>query len=160
MWHAVGMPNPTIATIGYEGRAQHDVIELLVAATVDLLVDVRIRAQSRKPGLSKSSLAAGLAGAGIEYLHLRDLGTPLDIRAEFRAGATADARERYRGYLHQDPAAGVAFERLAELAALRRVAILCFEHDPRVCHRQVVVEELAAQHGVVAEHLGAPSVAR
>lgn len=149
----------TMATIGYEGRAQHDVIGLLVDAGVELLVDVRIRAQSRKPGLSKSSLAAGLADAGIRYEHLRALGTPLDIRADFRAGETAAARERYRDYLLGDEQAMQELERLAELVEGQRVAILCFEHDPRVCHRMVVAEELRRLHGIDAEHLGAPTVA-
>lgn len=148
----------TLATIGYEGRAQHDVIGLLVDAGVELLVDVRIRAQSRKPGLSKSSLAAGLAEAGIDYTHLRDLGTPLEIRAEYRAG-DAHAKDHYRSYLLEDDAAQLALAELARLAQERRVAILCFEHDPRVCHRMVVSQELARVYGVEVEHLGAPAVA-
>lgn len=150
----------TLWTIGYEGRAQHDVLQLLSEAHIELLVDVRIRAQSRKPGLSKSSLTAGLAEAGIEYLHLRALGTPLDIRAEFRAGNTDVGREAYRTYLLGDPEAVHQLEQLAALAGTRRVAILCFEHDPRVCHRMVVAEELERVHGITAEHLGVPSTAR
>jgi uncharacterized protein (DUF488 family) len=149
----------SIATIGYEGRAQHDLIELLVEADITLLVDVRIRAQSRKPGFSKSTLAAGLAAVEIGYEHLRALGTPLDIKAEFKAGNTAEARERYREYLLGDPAAHVELETLAELCARERVAILCFEHDPRVCHRAVVAEELLRLHGVSTVHLGVPAVA-
>jgi uncharacterized protein (DUF488 family) len=149
----------SIATIGYEGRAQHDLIELLVDAGITLLVDVRIRAQSRKPGFSKSTLAAGLAAVEIGYEHLRGLGTPLDIRAEFRAGNTEHARERYRAYLHGDPEARIELETLAELCERERVAILCFEHDPRVCHRAVVAEELLRDHGISTIHLGAPVVA-
>lgn len=153
------MARTSIATIGYEGRAQHDVIELLVDAGVTLLVDVRIRAQSRKPGLSKSSLAAGLAAVEIGYEHLRALGTPVDIRAEFRAGNVEEARGLYREYLLGDPEAQRELELLAELVQRERVAILCFEHDPRVCHRMVVLEELQRLYGIRAEHLGAPSVA-
>lgn len=149
-----------IDTIGYEGRAQHDVIELLVDAGVSLLVDVRIRAQSRKPGLSKSSLAAGLAAVEIGYEHLRALGTPLDIRAEFRAGNLAEARGLYREYLLGDPEAHMELETLAQLVDREQVAILCFEHDPRVCHRMVIVEELRRLHGIEARHLGVPAVAR
>lgn len=149
----------SIATIGYEGRAQHDLIELLVAADITLLVDVRIRAQSRKPGFSRSTLAAGLAAVEIGYEHLRALGTPLDIRAEFRAGNTDHARDRYREYLLGDPDAHVELETLAELCERERVAILCFEHDPRVCHRAVVAEELLRLHGISTVHLGVPTVA-
>ncbi len=152
----------SLATIGYEGRAQHDLLTLLTDADVKLLVDVRIRAQSRKPGFSKSTLAAGLGDVGIGYEHLRALGTPIDIRDRFRAGAVEEGRELYRAYLTGDPQAAAELERLAsmiESAGDDDVAILCFEHDPRHCHRMVICEELAAAHGVTAHHLGAPSVA-
>ncbi len=142
-----------LATIGYEGAAAHAVVSTLADAGIELLVDVRIRAQSRKPGLSKSSLAAELARAGIDYEHLRDLGTPLEIRAEFRAGNLDDGRARYRDYLRGDDAAQVALDRLAELASARSTAILCFERDERTCHRLVVCEELARTHALDVTHL-------
>ena len=151
------MTKAHLDTVGYEGRAQHDVFTLLTDAGVDRLVDVRIRAQSRKPGFSKTALAAGLREIGIEYEHLRDLGTPLDIRARFRAKETAEAREEYREYLRTDVAAQLAFERLATLVEAEQVAILCFEHDHRTCHRLVIAEELQARHGVAAVHLGSPA---
>ena len=146
-------------TIGYEGRAQHDVLKLLVDARIELLVDVRIRSQSRKPGLSKTSLAAGLAEAGIEYVHLRDLGTPLPIRAEFRANNLARAREDYLDYLRTDDDAQAQLATLLELAQSKRTSILCFEHDPKTCHRRVIAEELARTADVTTTDLGAPTVA-
>jgi uncharacterized protein (DUF488 family) len=151
-----------IATIGYEGRAQHDVLKLLVDAGVQTLIDVRIRAQSRKPGFSKSTLAAGLGEVGIGYEHLRALGTPIDIRDRFRSGAVEEGRERYREYLTGDPEAAAELERLTSMVEAKPdggIAILCFEHDPRHCHRMVICEELAAARGIEADHLGAPSVA-
>ncbi|MCW2971736.1 MAG: hypothetical protein JWN72_9 [Thermoleophilia bacterium] len=160
-------PAPQLDTIGYEGRAQHDLLRILTDAAIDRLVDVRIRAQSRKPGFSKSTLTAGLAEVGIAYTHLRDLGTPLDIRAKFResmkvrsgglGGALLqEAREEYRAYLTGDPEARLALEHLAELVGREHVAILCFEHDHRGCHRAVIAEELVARHGVTVEHLASP----
>lgn len=146
-------PSLQLATIGYEGAAAHAVVSALADADVELLVDVRIRAQSRKPGLSKSSLAAELGRAGIDYQHLRDLGTPLDIRAEFRAGNLDEGRDRYRSYLRSDDAAQLALERLAELAASQSTAILCFERDERTCHRMVVCEELSATYDLDVRHL-------
>lgn len=142
-----------LATIGYEGAAAHMVVSALVDAGIDLLVDVRIRAQSRKPGLSKTALAAELARGGIDYEHLRDLGTPLEIRAEFRAGNLDEGRDRYREYLRSDPAAQAALEQLARRAAERSTAILCFERDERTCHRLVVCEELGATHDLRVTHL-------
>ncbi|MBC7645042.1 MAG: DUF488 domain-containing protein [Thermoleophilia bacterium] len=134
----------TIYTIGYEGRAQHDVLRLLVEAGVEVLVDVRIRPQSRKPGLSKTSLGLACEAAGIEYLHRRALGTPLEVRADFRAGNLERGREDYRTYLLDD--ARQDLEWLAVIAGRQRTAILCFEFQPRDCHRRVIAEELAACH--------------
>ena len=73
-------------TIGYQNARQADVIERLEQAGVQLLIDVRALAGSRKPGFSKSNLAASLAEHGIGYRHLRALGTPPDGRAAARAG--------------------------------------------------------------------------
>jgi uncharacterized protein (DUF488 family) len=156
--HGIEMTT-TLFTVGYEGRAQHDVLRLLTQEAIELLVDVRIRAQSRKPGFSKSTLAAGLGAAGIDYLHLRALGTPLEIRAEFRAHNTQVAREAYRQYLIGDPEASDQLEQLASLARARPTAILCFEHDPRACHRMVIAEELEQRHGIGVRHLGVPETA-
>lgn len=147
------MDDLRLTTIGYEGAAVHAVVAALAAAGIEVLVDVRIRAQSRKPGLSKSSLAAELARAGIEYEHLRDLGTPLDIRGEFRAGNLDEGRARYREYLLEDLDARAALTRLIAMAQERPTAILCFERDERTCHRLVICEELARSHDLHVEHL-------
>lgn len=135
----------TLFTIGYEGRAQHDVLRLLVDAGVNLLVDVRIRPQSRKPGLSKTALARALGEQGIAYEHRRELGTPLEIRAEFRARNLDVGRAAYRRHLLGD--AMDELEWLARAAAVRPTAILCFELQAPECHRRVIAEELMQRHG-------------
>ncbi len=61
---------------------------LLAAGTV-LLIDVRAVAASRRAGFSKRVLAAGLAEAGIGYLHLQPLGTPKPGRDAVRRGDIA-----------------------------------------------------------------------
>src|SRR5690606_32345552 len=66
----------TLFTIGYEQTPAHSVLNELQRAGVRLLVDVRAVASSRRPGFSKTQLAAGLDARGIAYLHLRSLGTP------------------------------------------------------------------------------------
>jgi uncharacterized protein (DUF488 family) len=131
---------PRLWTIGYEGRAQHDVITLLDEAGVELLVDVRFRPQSRKPGLSRTALSAALQDAGIAYDHRRDLGTPPPIRSEFKAGNLEAARASYREWLLAT--AAVHLEQLAVDLQDRRTALLCFELDPRRCHRRVIAEQL------------------
>src|SRR6202046_993394 len=68
-------------TIGYEQTPAKSVLDELERAGVKLLVDVRAVASSRRPGFSKTQLAAGLDARGISYVHLRGLGTPKDGRS-------------------------------------------------------------------------------
>ena len=75
-----------VFTIGYQESNPEAVIGTLAAAGVALLIDVRAVAASRRPGFSKRRLAAGVATVGIDYLHLRGLGTPPDGRLAARTG--------------------------------------------------------------------------
>jgi hypothetical protein len=54
-----------LLTVGYEGSTIDAVARELLAARVDLLIDVRALAFSRKPGFSKRQLAAALDERGI-----------------------------------------------------------------------------------------------
>ena len=61
-------------------------IDRLRTAGVRVLADVRAVAASRRAGFSKTVLGSSLAEAGIEYVHLRDLGTPKAGRDAARKG--------------------------------------------------------------------------
>ena len=90
---------PAVFTIGYQESNPEAVIGTLAAAGVSLLVDVRAVAASRRPGFSKRQLAAGVATVGIDYLHLRGLGTPPDGRLAARTGRYADMRRIFEAHL-------------------------------------------------------------
>lgn len=77
---------PNIFTIGYEHATVAGFQDALSDAKINLLVDIRAVASSRRPGFAKTALAANSNVVGAEYLHLRALGTPADGRAEARAG--------------------------------------------------------------------------
>lgn len=78
-------PRP-LFTIGYEQAGPAAVLNELKRAKVNLLVDTRAVAASRRPGFSKRQLAASLDEAGIGYIHLQKLGTPAEGRAAARSG--------------------------------------------------------------------------
>ena len=132
-----------IATIGYEGASVPRFLDALREARLELLVDVRAVASSRRPGFAKTALAANLASVGIDYLHLRALGTPADGRAAARAGRTAEMHRIFREQLATDEAQA----QLAQVAELvrggRKVCLLCFEADAAHCHRAIVADALA-----------------
>ncbi|HEU4697652.1 MAG TPA: DUF488 domain-containing protein [Gemmatimonadales bacterium] len=143
----------TLATIGYQGTTVQRVVETLRDAGVALLVDVRAVASSRKPGFSKNQLAANLETGGIDYVHLRDLGTPAAGRAAAHAGRFEEMRRIYLGQL-ATPAAEEEMETLAGIVLSgTRACLLCFEADPAHCHRTILAETLAARLPLAIENL-------
>ena len=84
-----------IFTIGYEGSTQDEFIAALQQAGVERIIDVRAVPLSRKPGFSKNVLAAGLSEAGIDYVHLKALGTPPAGREAARKGDEAGLERIY-----------------------------------------------------------------
>jgi uncharacterized protein (DUF488 family) len=132
----------TIATIGYEDATVPRLLDALTAAGVDLLVDVRAVASSRRPGFAKTKLSENVGSVGIEYLHLRGLGTPAEGRAAARAGRHDELRRIFLEHMTTLEAQ----EQLHALADLvrsgRRVCLLCLEADPTHCHRTMVAKAL------------------
>jgi uncharacterized protein (DUF488 family) len=131
-----------IFTIGYEGATQPELIAALQAAGVRRLIDVRAVPLSRKPGFSKNILANGLAEAGIDYVHLKALGTPPAGREAARKGRHEELKRIYAAQLDL-PEAIVAAEQMRELAAETPSALLCFERDPAGCHRSLLLASVA-----------------
>jgi uncharacterized protein (DUF488 family) len=143
----------SLATIGYQGATPESFLRALAGARVELLVDIRAVASSRRPGFSKTKLAANVAQAGIDYLHLRALGTPADGRAAARAGRHAEMRKIFLAHMSEDEAQD-ALEDLAQIVRSgRRVCLLCFEADPAHCHRNIVASMLGETMPLEIEHL-------
>ena len=139
-----------IFTIGYEAATVPDFIAALQSAHVKRVIDVRALPLSRRPGFSKSPLWAALAEAGIDYVHLKALGTPPDGRAAARAGRHAELERIYAGQLEL-PEAIAAGAQMLELAAECPSALLCFEREPAHCHRTLLLRAIAP--GSKAVHL-------
>jgi uncharacterized protein (DUF488 family) len=134
----------TVWTIGYEKLLPQALMAELEAAGVQRVIDVRFRPQSRRPGMSKTRLAAMLAERGIAYEHRRALGTPADLRVLFRAGRLQEAAAAYRR--HVEATAPDELDALAvELDGAPRTALLCLEADPAICHRRLLTEALRAR---------------
>jgi uncharacterized protein (DUF488 family) len=146
---------PPLFTIGYEKARSPDVLAELKDAGVELLVDVRAVAASRRPGFSKRQLAASLDESGIGYVHLRGLGTPAEGRAAARKGKLDDLFAIYQAHL----ATAQAREELDALTGIiwkgQRACLLCYERDPECCHRKWIAEVMHARTGVRVENLAA-----
>jgi len=137
-----------IFTIGYEGTTMADFLAALKGAGVERVIDVRALPLSRRPGFSKSSLAASLLEAGIGYVHLKNLGTPKRGRDAAKKGDRATLEEVYAEQLELPEAQAQAAQML-DLAAEKPSALLCFERDPCVCHRTLLLEAVGKHVEVV-----------
>src|SRR5918994_4374611 len=144
--------SPTIWTIGYERASSDALLAALKEAGVQVLMDVRDLPLSRRAGFSKSTLRAALETTGIEYVHLKGLGTPKEGRLAARCGDMPlfwSIVEERMG----TPEAEFDLLRAAEIAGEKRSALLCFEADPHVCHRQRVADALAERFDFRIEHI-------
>lgn len=135
-------------TIGYEGATMAEVLAALHSAGVERVIDVRALPLSRRPGFSKTPLKGALAQAGIDYVHLRALGTPPEGRSAAKRGDRATLESVYASQLEL-PEAMVAAEEMKRLAREMPSALLCFERDPAACHRTLLWRALAADADVV-----------
>lgn len=145
----------TVFTIGYEGLDPKKFFQLLQQCGVEMLVDVRDLPVSRKPGFSKSSLAALCEQHEVEYRHVVELGCPREVREAYREdGDWARYTVRFKAQLEKRTE---ALTLVAQLADRRRICLLCFERDFNFCHRTYVAEALAPLIGdVKISHLTGP----
>ena len=137
-----------IFTIGYEATTMAEFIAALHRAGVERVIDVRALPLSRRPGFSKTPLKGALEQAGIEYLHLKALGTPAEGRNAARAGRHADMARIYAGQLEL-PEAMVQSAQMLDLVAEKPSALLCFEREPAHCHRTLLLKAVAPDAEVV-----------
>ena len=135
-----------LATIGYESATLPDVIQTLKGAGVEVVIDVRAVAASRRAGFSKTLLGNSLRDAGIDYVHLRQLGTPKAGREAARAGRIGEMTEIFDAHM-AEPEARVELARAAEIARERRAALLCYEADPAGCHRSILARMRGSSSG-------------
>lgn len=120
---------------------------------VELVVDVRAVTSSRRPGFSKRQLAAELERAGIDYLHLRGLGTPAEGRAAARAGRHTEMRRVFLEHLRTLEAQDALAELEDVVERGRRIALLCYEADAAHCHRSIVAARLETRFDATVVNL-------
>jgi uncharacterized protein (DUF488 family) len=141
-----------LATIGYEQATQAAVIGKLKTAGVEVVIDVRAVASSRRAGFSKTLLSASLNVAGIGYVHLRQLGTPKPGREAARKGKVAEMHEIFKAHM-VEPAAQLELAKATEIAAGRKAALLCYEADACGCHRTILANWICDDLGCEIENL-------
>lgn len=144
----------TVFTIGYEAATLPQVIGALKTAGVGQVVDVRAVAASRRAGFSKTILRNSLEAEGIDYVHLRALGTPKDGRDAARKGHVAEMERIFNDHM-ATPEAQDELAKAAVIVMEKPSALLCFESCADGCHRRIVADLIRSTTGCTVEHLQA-----
>ena len=129
---------------------------MLKRAGVELVVDTRAVAASRRAGFSKKALAASLDEAGIVYVHLQKLGTPAEGRQAARAGDLDRLWRIYDKHSKTPDAKEALDELLALIKSGKRIALFCYCRDPKTCHRSRIVANVKKRARVKVEDLIPP----
>lgn len=142
----------SLFTIGYE-RASFDAFATTLAdAGVCVLVDVRAQPHSRRREFAFKHLGPALDAHGIRYESWPELGTPAAGREAAKRGELETFARIFEAQL-ATPEARDALERLCALSRRERVCLMCYERDPRRCHRSIVAERVTAMSGDDVQHL-------
>ena len=131
---------PTLYTIGYRRKPLATFIGQLRAASVEAVIDVRLRNTSHLAGYTKRDDLAFLLheGFGIAYEHHPELAPTPEILDAYRAdGDWAAYEARFIPLLTERVAEGVGREVLARYCA---PCLLCAELEADHCHRRLVAE--------------------
>ena len=137
--------SPIAYTIGYEGWELEEFVARLREQRVKVLIDIREKPASRKPGFSKTPLRAALEEAGIEYVHVKALGSPSTIRYEYKNGGDKDTFfTAYRIYLKTQVA---PLRTVLDAVREKTCCLMCLEHHAMDCHRFAVSEMLEELDG-------------
>jgi uncharacterized protein (DUF488 family) len=145
----------TVWTIGHSTRPLNEFLDLLRAAQIESLADVRRYPASRRyPQFNATNLAEALTGAGMRYSAYAELGG----RRTPRPGSsnTRWRNASFRGYA--DYMETEAFEdalfRLSAEAREMRTAIMCAEAPWWRCHRALIADALKARGCEVLHIMG------
>lgn len=126
---------------------------MLRAFGIGVLADIRtVTRSARNPQFNASALNHALAGEGIEYVHIKELGGLRRAKRDSVNGAWEN--RSFRGYadhmLTEEFERGL--QRLVELARQRTTAMMCAEAVPWRCHRTLVADAAFAR-GIHVEHI-------
>lgn len=136
--------SPDFYTVGYSGRDIDTFVRALDSAGVACLLDIRFNAVSMyKPAFSRNNLERALKAAGIDYLHMPDLGVPSDIRGLATAsGRRSDVWDWYDEHVLPQFSSNLGW---FFNSTDHPVALMCVEKNAEDCHRHVLAGALERQ---------------
>jgi len=146
--------NRILATIGYEGESFESYLNKLIKNDIRLLIDVRKNPSSRKYGFSKKTLSSVLNKLGIKYIHMPELGIDSKERKSLRTISDYEklfVRYNNKNLLKNNLSVNKLYEYFIKN---RRIALTCFERDPKMCHRGTLANYINNKFDdIIIEHI-------
>ena len=142
-----------IYTIGHSTRSEREFLGMLQQHSIATLIDVRTIPRSRwNPQFDKTSLQKSVTQAGMEYLHMPELGglrkpSPESINQAWKNPGF----QGYADYM-QTPAFEEALVKIIDFGWRDRIALMCAEAFYAKCHRMLLSDALIAR-GVEVLHI-------
>lgn len=132
----------TLFTLGYEGLTIDSYINKLILNNIALVIDVRKNPLSMKYGFSKTKMKSYLEKAGIEYIHIPQLGIVSQLRKNLKT--EIDYKDLFEIYKKEilPQNAGYIKSVIQLLNQYNRVVLTCFESEHTSCHRHKITEWL------------------
>lgn len=144
---------PGVFTVGYEGQQIDGLLNLLMRAGIQKVLDVRRNPVSRRYGFHGKTLNRLCGVLQIEYVHLPELGIPSVLRQNLSSLADYEALFVHyeRDTLKRETA---ALDKAAALMLEKPSVLLCMEADPSRCHRSRLAEVISQRTGLPIRDLG------
>lgn len=139
-----------VFTIGHSNQPFEALLANLRTCEIEAVVDVRSQPVSKyTPHFNRGDLTWRLQEAGIKYVFMGDAlgGRPVDTSLYDEDGFVRydlwSATELFRD----------GISRLKKAAARRRLAVMCSEEDPEVCHRHLLIARVLSASGWPASRI-------
>jgi uncharacterized protein (DUF488 family) len=140
----------TLYTVGHSNHSDETFLKLVRQHGIELVLDVRSQPFSRfNPQFNDGNLTRALAGVGIRY---EFMGRELGGRPGGHELLDEDGHALYHR-MAQTSTFLAGIETVERLARHQRVAMMCSEEDPAVCHRHLLVSRVLTQRGIQVLHI-------
>ena len=136
-----------VFTVGHSNRAIESFLELLRLHRISAIADVRSMPYSRfVPQFNREELRTSLLRNSVAYVYL---GLELGAR-RFEPECRVEGRVKFE-LVARSPSFLEGLERVRKGVRTHRVALMCAEKDPIVCHRGILIcralrEEMTIHH--------------
>ncbi|MEO6901788.1 MAG: DUF488 domain-containing protein [Bacteroidia bacterium] len=147
--------NRTIWTIGHSTRSLTEFVEMLNSFQIEIVVDIRSFPGSRKyPHFNKEALAISLPEAGLQYIHLKNLGGRRKTNPDSKN--TVWRHPAFRAYADfmETETFQEGMKELEEIGSSKRTSYMCSEAVWWRCHRSMVSDYLKAKGWIVMHIMG------